>query len=54
MIPRTSTGAGRDRTNVPGGKTSAVKAFAIKSLGGPDVAAMIWDAIEGKRRAPAK
>jgi glutathione synthase len=34
--------------------TSPTGIRAIKSLGGPDVAAMIWDAIEGKRRAPAK
>jgi glutathione synthase len=30
--------------------TSPTGIRAIKSFGGPDVAAMIWDAIEGKRR----
>jgi glutathione synthase len=34
--------------------TSPTGIRAIKALGGPDVAAMIWDAIEGKRRALAK
>jgi len=34
--------------------TSPTGLRAIKTLGGPDVAAMIWDAIEGKRRADAK
>src|SRR5205809_2247599 len=33
--------------------TSPTGIRAIKTLGGPDVAAMIWDAIEGKRRADA-
>jgi glutathione synthase len=31
--------------------TSPTGLRAIKALGGPDVAAMIWDAIEGKRQA---
>jgi glutathione synthase len=34
--------------------TSPTGIRAIKTLGGPDVAAMIWDAIEGKRRVLTK
>ena len=30
--------------------TSPTGIRAIKNLGGPDIAAMIWDAIEEKRR----
>jgi glutathione synthase/RimK-type ligase-like ATP-grasp enzyme len=34
--------------------TSPTGIRAIKALGGPDVAAMIWDCVEGKRRVGAK
>src|SRR5438105_12144407 len=34
--------------------TSPTGIRAIQNLGGPDVAAMIWDVIEGKGRSPAK
>ncbi len=32
--------------------TSPTGIRAVKRLGGPDIAALIWDAIEAKRRAP--
>jgi glutathione synthase len=31
--------------------TSPTGIRAIKNLGGPDIAAMVWDVIESKRRA---
>jgi glutathione synthase len=32
--------------------TSPTGIRAIKNLGGPDIAAMIWDAVEARRAAP--
>jgi glutathione synthase len=32
--------------------TSPTGIRAVKNVGGPDIAALIWDVIEAKRRAP--